>query len=371
VTAETLLRTPLYQEHVAAGAKIVPFAGFEMPVQYPTGITVEHTAVRSAGGLFDVSHMGEFFIRGPQALDLVQYVTSNDASTLVPGQAQYSTLLRENGTVVDDLLVYRLTDGFMLVVNGANRQKDFDWISRFVPRFEATLEDRSDEIALIALQGPVAAEVLAPLVSGVELDAIRYYHFADASVEGVPVMLSRTGYTGEDGFEIYLPNEHAVGIWRAILEAGRERGVVPAGLGARDSLRLEMGYPLYGNELDDTRTPYDAGLGWIVKLDKGETVASEALRQRRAEGTREKLVGFVLLERGFPRHGYPISQEGQETGVVTSGTLSPTLGKGIGLGYLPADSAKTGGQIGIVVRGQPISAEIVRPPFHKAGSIRG
>jgi len=368
--AESLFRTPLHDEHAAAGARLIPFAGFEMPVQYPTGTTAEHAAVRNVAGLFDVSHMGEFFVDGPQALDLVQFVTSNDASALVPGQAQYSMLLRENGTIVDDLLVYRLDEGFMLVVNAANRHKDFDWIARFASRYDATLVDRSDEMALIAFQGPAAAAILAPLVSGVDPDSIAYYHFARAKIAGTEVTLSRTGYTGEDGFEIFLPNEAAVGVWRAILEAGGAQGVVPVGLGARDSLRLEMGYPLYGNDLDDTRSPFEAGLGWVVKLDKGECIASEALRRRKEEGIGEKLVGFVLLERGFPRHGYALARDGVAVGEVTSGTLSPTLGKGIGLGYVSADAAKVGAAIQVVIRGQPLAAEIVRLPFHKSGSIR-
>ncbi len=369
-SANGLRRTPLFEEHLGAGAKLVSFAGFEMPIQYPTGITAEHAAVRAAAGLFDVSHMGEFFVNGSGALDLVQFVTSNDASDIEPGQARYSMLLREDGTIVDDLLVYRTGDGYMLVVNAANRHKDFEWISRFAPRFDATLVDRSDEMALIAFQGPIASEILAPLVTGVALDSIGYYHFAEGTVAGVDVTLSRTGYTGEDGFEIFLPNEDAVTVWRAILGAGAERGVVPVGLGARDSLRLEMGYPLYGNDIDDTRNPYEAGLGWVVKLDKGEFIASESLRRSREEGVGEKLVGFTLLERGFPRPGYAIEREGVRVGEVTSGILSPTLGRGVGLGYVAVDAAKAGTPVNVVIRGQPVAAEIVRPPFHKTGSIR-
>ncbi len=371
MTVEGLPRTPLYQEHLAAGAKMVPFAGYEMPIHYPAGITAEHAAVRNAAGLFDVSHMGEFFIRGPQALDLVQFVTSNDAATLVPGQAQYSLLLREDGAILDDLLVYRLHDGgYMLVVNAANRGKDFDWISTHAPRFDAEFVDRSDELALIAFQGPRAAEVMASLTPGVDLDSIGYYRFAEHEVAGCPGTLSRTGYTGEDGFEIMVGEGDGPRVWRSILDAGRDVGVLPIGLGARDSLRLEMGYALYGSDLDEEHTPFEAGLGWIVKLDKGEFIASDALRRQREAGPRERLVGFRLLERGFPRHGYDIARDGRTVGSVTSGTLSPTLGAGIGLGYVEVAAAAPGTHVDIVIRGQPIAASIVRPPFHTAGSIR-
>ncbi|MEX0912317.1 MAG: glycine cleavage system aminomethyltransferase GcvT [Gemmatimonadota bacterium] len=299
---EALRKTPLHGEHATADAKLVPFAGFEMPVQYPTGITVEHNAVRTVAGIFDVSHMGEFEVRGPEALDLVQYVTTNDASKLDVGQAQYSTLPREDGTLLDDLIVYRLADRFMIVVNAANRQRDLAAISRAADRFDAELSDRSDEIALLALQGPRAAEVLQPLCD-VNLETIGYYRFAQGSVADRSAIVSRTGYTGEDGFEIYLDADAAVHVWRAILAEGGDIGVVPAGLGARDSLRLEVGYALYGNDVDDTRTPYEAGLGWVTKLDKGDFVGADALRRIKDEGPAVRLVGFKLLQRGFPRPG--------------------------------------------------------------------
>lgn len=274
--------------------------------------------------------------------------------------------------MVDDLLVYRLADddGYMLVVNAANRSKDFDWISAHAPRFDAEFLDRSDEFALIAFQGPRAAEVLASLTPGADLDAIGYYRFADHAVSGRPATLSRTGYTGEDGFEILVRPDDARPIWREILDAGRDIGVLPVGLGARDSLRLEMGYPLFGSDLDDEHTPYEAGLGWIVKLDKGDFIAGEALRRLREEGPRQRLVGFRLLERGFPRAGYEMAHEGRTVGVVTSGTLSPTLGIGIGLGYVDPASAAPGTRIDIVIRGKPVGATVVRPPFHTGGSIR-
>jgi aminomethyltransferase len=370
VTGATLRRTPIYHEHLAAGAKLVPFAGFEMPIQYPAGITAEHNAVRTAAGLFDVSHMGEFEIRGPQALDLVQYLTSNDAAAIEPGQAQYSTLLRENGTLVDDLLVYRLGDGFMLVVNASNRAKDLAWIEVHAERFDASVLDRSDEIALIALQGPRAADILGPIAPGIDLDALRYYRFVEGEVAGHHGLISRTGYTGEDGFELYVAADDGAALWREIMRAGQGSGVVPVGLGARDSLRLEMGYPLYGNDLDESRTPLEASLGWVVKLDKGDSIAADALRQQKGRGVEERLIGFRLTERGFPRSGYDIISDSRVVGKVTSGTLSPSLGAGIGLGYVPLALAEPGTKLAVAIRGQPVPAEVVCTPFYTAGSIR-
>lgn len=369
-TTQEIRRTPLHSEHLAAKAKMVPFAGYEMPIQYPTGITAEHTAVRTAAGLFDASHMGEFEIRGPGALDLVQYVTTNDASALEIGQAQYATLPREDGTLLDDLIVYKLADEhYMLVVNASNRQKDFDWILRFTPRFDASLLDRSDEIALLALQGPLSQTVLSRLTD-LDLDSIGYYRFARGKVNGAEAIVSRTGYTGEDGFELYVANAEAASLWRAILQAGSGEGVIPAGLGARDTLRLEMGYALYGNDLDETRTPFEAGLAWVTRLNKGPFTALDALRELKLKGVSRKLVGFRLLERGFPRAGYEIASDGHVIGQVTSGTLSPTLGIGIGMGYVDAAAASIGSRIEIVIRGQGVPAEIVKPPFYTGGSIR-
>ena len=369
-TKAEVRRTPLYEEHMAAKAKLVPFAGYEMPIQYASGITAEHTAVRSGAGLFDASHMGEFDIRGPGALDLVQYVTTNDASTLEVGQAQYSILPDENGALLDDLIVYKLADQhYMLVVNASNRAKGFEWISRFTPRFEASLTDRSDEISLLALQGPAAQMVLSRLTE-MPLEEIGYYRFEQGAVNGVEALVSRTGYTGEDGFELYISNEAAAPLWRAILEAGAPEGTIPAGLGARDSLRLEMGYPLYGNDLDETRNPFEAGLAWITKLNKGPFTAFEALRDVKVRGVSEKLVGFRLLERGFPRSGYDIARDGQVVGRVTSGTLSPSLGVGIGMGYVATAVAAAGTPIDIMIRGQAVPAEIVKPPFYTDGSLR-
>ncbi len=365
----TLLRTPLHGEHLALGAKMVPFAGYEMPVQYPTGITAEHHAVRNGAGLFDVSHMGEFEVRGERALEFVQHVSTNDASRLEVGQAQYSTLLNHEGRLLDDLLVYRYPGHYMLVVNGSNKDKDFAWVSQFAPQFGVELVDRTEEIALLALQGPKAQAILARL-TGADLESIRYYRFAEGTVAGAAATLSRTGYTGEDGFELYVDAADAPALWRRILEEGAAEGVLPAGLGCRDSLRLEMGYALYGNDLDEGRTPLEAGLGWVVKLDKGEFVGRDALRRQKEEGVKRRLVGFVLRERGFPRHGYPVSVGGEEAGEVTSGVLSPTVGKGIGMAYVPAEAAKPGTEIGIVIRGQAVPAEVVRPPFHTGGTVR-
>jgi len=369
----TLLRTPLHAEHVALGAKMVPFAGYEMPVQYPTGITAEHNAVRTAAGLFDVSHMGEFLVRGERALEFVQHVSSNDASRLEPGQAQYSTLLDDDGKLLDDLLVYRFPNHYMLVVNGANKDKDWAWVSRYADRFGVELTDRTEDIALLALQGPRAQAILAKL-TGYDLDSIGYYRFGwgpmSGPLEGVTATYSRTGYTGEDGFELYLDAPDAPRVWRALLEAGAPEGILPAGLGCRDSLRLEMGYALYGNDLDEQTSPLEAGLGWVVKLDKGDFVGRDALLRQKEAGIGRRLVGFVLRERGFPRHGYPVSVGGETVGVVTSGVSSPTLGQGIGMAYVPAASAKPGSEIGIVIRDRVVPAEVVRPPFHKGGSVR-
>jgi aminomethyltransferase len=364
-----LSRTPLHAEHVALGAKIVPFAGYEMPVQYPAGITAEHQAVRTAAGLFDVSHMGEFMVRGARAEEFVQYVTTNDVTRVEVGQAQYSTLCNEEGKLLDDLLVYRFEDHWMLVVNGSNRVKDWEWVSRYAGRFGVELEDRTDDIALLALQGPRAQEILARLTDH-DLDSIRYYRFAEGVVDGVGMIISRTGYTGEDGFELYVPAEHAAALWRRLLEVGAGDGLIATGLGCRDSLRLEMGYALYGNDLDEERTPLEAGLAWVTKLDKGDFVGRDALARQKEEGVKVRLAGFRLKERGFPRHGYGVAVDGATVGEVTSGVLSPSLGQGVGLAYLPVASAKQGTEIGIVIRDRAIPAEVVRPPFYTEGTVR-
>jgi aminomethyltransferase len=363
--AAPLRRTPFHDIHVALGAKIVPFAGYEMPVQYPAGITAEHKAVREACGLFDVSHMGEFLVRGPGAVDFVNYVTTNDVAKLAVGQVHYSGILNDRGTFEDDCLVYREADRILMVVNASNAAKDFAHISRHLGRFDCTLEDISDQIALLALQGPKAAAILQPLTD-VALGGIGYYHFARGTVAGVAdVYVSRTGYTGEDGFELYFPNAHAATIWQALMAGGQ---VAPAGLGCRDSLRLEMGMALYGNDIDDTVTPLEAGLAWIVKLQKGDFVGRDALLEQKEAGLTRRLVGFTFADRAIPRHGYPVYCGGAASGVVCSGTMSPSLGIPIGTCYLPTGSTAVGTTFEVEIRGKRVTATVVKPPFYTQGS---
>jgi aminomethyltransferase len=369
VTDQALKQTPLNDEHVALGGRMVPFAGYSMPVQYPTGIVREHQAVRTAAGLFDVSHMGEFEIRGPQALDLVQHLLTNDASRLEVGQAQYTVLTSTDGTALDDCILYRFEDHYMVVVNAGNLQKDRAWFERAAGGFEVEFADRSESIGLLALQGPKAEAILGRLTDH-DLGGLRFYHFGEGRVSGVESIISRTGYTGEDGFELYVPAVDAPRLWRDLLEAGADDGLIPAGLGARDSLRLEVGYILYGNDLDERRTPLEAGLGWVVKLDKGDFVGRDALLRQKEEGLREKLAGFVLEEKGFPRHGYEIRFQGEPAGEVTSGILSHSTGKGIGLGYLPVEATKPDTEIEVVIRDRPFAARVTRPPFYTEGSLR-
>jgi aminomethyltransferase len=358
-------RTPLYDVHAALGAKIVPFAGFEMPVQYPTGITAEHKAVREKAGLFDVSHMGEFMIRGPQAVGFANYITTNDVAALKPGDAQYSTILREDGTIVDDCLIYRSDDRVIMVVNGSNIDKDFAHISRFLSKFpEASLENISDDVALLALQGPEAARILQQHTD-TDLSLIKYYEHRFGKVAGVDTHISRTGYTGEDGFELYFDAGNAEKVWKALTASGE---VTPAGLGARDSLRLEMGMALYGNDLDDTTTPLEASLGWLVKMKKGDFVGRDALATQKEQGLKRKLVGFTTSERSFPRHGYPVFAKGKASGEVRSGTMSPTLGIPIGTAYVPVESAAEGSPLEIEIRGKRIPAVVQKMPFYKDGS---
>jgi len=344
---------------------MVPFAGFEMPVQYPTGITAEHKAVREKAGVFDVSHMGEFIVRGPQAVEFVNFVTTNDVASLKPGQAQYSTILREDGTIVDDCLVYRSDNRVLMVVNGSNVEKDFAHISQYVGKFDVTLEDISDDIALLALQGPQAQRILQQHTD-TDLSQIKYYEHQMGTVAGVErVYISRTGYTGEDGFELYFPAEHGPEMWNALTKSGE---VTPAGLGSRDSLRLEMGMALYGNDIDDTTTPLEAGLSWLVKFKKGDFVGRDALLKQKEQGVPRKLVGFTTSERSFPRHGYPVFVNGAPSGEVRSGTISPTLGIPIGTAYVPPASASEGSTLEIEIRGKRIPATVVKMPFYKNGS---
>jgi aminomethyltransferase len=366
---EVLKRTPLYEDHVAAGGKMVPFAGFEMPVQYPTGITAEHKAVREAVGLFDVSHMGEFVVRGRQALDLVQRISVNDAAKLEVGQAQYSAMCTETGGVVDDLLIYRFPDRYMLVVNAGNLDKDWAWVQSHAEAFDVDVQDVSEQTGLLAVQGPRARETLRSVAS-IDLDSVRYYRFAEGTVAGIPTVISGTGYTGEDGFELYLDASDVAVVWRAVLEAGRPAGIVPAGLGARDSLRLEMGYALYGHELDDAHTPLESGLGWVTKLDKPDFVGRDALVAQKSAGVARRLVGLVATERGFPRSGYPVVAGGESVGVVTSGTMSPSLGVGIAMGFVPSELSTKGTALEIDARGRPIAAVVSSTPFYTKGSIQ-
>ncbi len=364
-----LRKTPLHDEHASLGAKLVPFAGFAMPVQYPTGIQEEHRAVRRAAGLFDVSHMGEFRVRGPWALELVSRTTTNDPSALSVGQAQYSVMCLPDGGIVDDLIVYRLAEeDFRLVVNAANIEKDWRHLTGHAEGLEAELEDESEGVALLALQGPRAEEILAPLTR-LDLPEIGFYRFREGEVAGVTGLVSRTGYTGEDGFELYLPAADAAGVWRRLLESGEDAGLRPVGLGARDTLRLEMGYALYGNDIDERTTPLEAGLGWLVKLDKGDFVGREALLRQKEDGPDRRLRGFRLTERGFPRAGYELRYRGEPSGTVRSGTVSPSLGYGIGTAYLPP-GAEPGDPLAVVIRDREVAAEVARTPFYREGSLK-
>jgi aminomethyltransferase len=364
--SDVLKHTPLNDQHIALGGKMVPFAGYSMPVQYPSGITAEHRAVRNACGLFDVSHMGEFMVRGPGALDLVQRISVNDAATIEIGQAQYSAMCLESGCVIDDLIIYRFEDRYMLVVNASNMEKDWAWVHRHAADFDVEIEDVSDQTALLALQGPNAREVLRPLAD-LDVDTVKYYRFREGTVAGVPAVISGTGYTGEDGFELYVPADRAAELWAALLDAGSEQGLIPAGLGSRDSLRLEVGYALYGNDLDEEHTTLESGLGWVTKLDKGDFVGREALAAQKASGVTRRLVGLRLTGKGFPRPGYSVVSEGAVVGNVTSGTVSPTLGFGVALGYVPVELSKAGTIVQIDARGRLIDAVVQRPPFYTDG----
>jgi aminomethyltransferase len=358
-----LKRTPLHGQHVAAGAKMVPFGGWDMPVQY-SGILSEHRAVRTAAGLFDVSHMGEVEFRGRGALQALQRLTCNDAARLRVGQVQYSALMTERGTFVDDLTVYRLADdAFMVTLNASNRDKDVAWIRAHLSG-DAEVRDISDETALIAIQGPKAPAILQKLLA-LDLPSIPYYWFRTGSILGHPATISRTGYTGEDGFEVYLANEAAVPVWQALMQAGKPDGLLPAGLGARDTLRLEAKMALYGNDIDEEHTVLEADLGWIVKLDKGEFIGRDVLARQKADGIRRKLVGFEMVGRGIARSHYPIVKAGRQIGQVTSGAPSPTLGRHIGLGYVAIEHAAVGTELEVVVREQPVSARLVATPFYK------
>jgi len=354
--------TALTHKHIELGAKIVPFAGYDMPVQYE-GVNVEHEIVRTGVGVFDVSHMGEFLLKGEKALDLIQKVTSNDASKLYDGRAQYSCLPNNEGGIVDDLLVYRISEvEYLLVVNASNIKKDWDWISSH-NTFGVEMVDISDTMSLLAVQGPKATETLQKLTD-VNLSEVKYYHFTKGQFAGVDnVILSATGYTGSGGFELYVPNDVAEKVWDAVFEAGAEFEIKPIGLAARDTLRLEMGFCLYGNDISDTTSPLEAGLGWITKFTK-DFVNSDNLKAEKEAGIKRKLVGFELLERGIPRHDYIIvDKNDNEIGVVTSGTMAPSLKKPIGMGYVLKEFATEGSEIFIKVRKKSIPAKVVKFPF--------
>lgn len=360
----TLQNTALSAKHISLGAKMVPFAGYNMPVSY-TGLNEEHAIVRTGVGVFDVSHMGEFILKGDRALDLIQYVTSNDAAQLYDGRVQYSCLPNGVGGIVDDLLVYRIDEKtYMLVVNASNIEKDWNWISKH-NTFGVEMKNISDRTSLLAVQGPKAMEVLQRLTD-VKLDTIPYYHFVKGKFAGEEnIVISNTGYTGSGGFEIYFDNEVANKIWDSIFTAGEAFGIKPIGLGARDTLRLEMGFCLYGNDIDDTTSPIEAGLGWVTKFNK-EFIDKKFLQDQKEKGVARKLIAFEMIDRGIPRHDYEITDAtGATIGKVTSGTQAPTLQKGIGMGYVKTEIAKLDSEIFIKVRDKLLKAKIVKLPFYK------
>lgn len=357
------MKTTSFKEiHEAAGAKMVDFAGFYMPVQY-SGIIDEHHTVRNGVGVFDVSHMGEFIVKGPNALDFLQNIVSNDISKIAPGQAQYGYLPNENGGIVDDLLVYHLEDGnYMCVVNAGNIDKDWAWFQKHNTQ-GVELHNISDDTSLLAVQGPKAAEALQSLTD-IDLSSIPYYRFKRGTFAGVDnVIISATGYTGSGGFELYFHKDHSAAIWQKIFEAGAPQGIKPIGLGARDTLRLEKGFCLYGNDIDDTTSPIEAGLGWVTSLKK-DFIAKDKIQSVKEKGAEKKLVGFVMIDRGIPRHDYEIADaEGAIIGRVTSGTQAPSLNQGIGLGYVKAEHAAIGSEIYIPLRGKLLKAQVVKTPF--------
>jgi len=356
-------RTALYAVHKAAGARMTEFGGWEMPIEY-AGITQEHLAVRTRAGLFDVSHMGEITVRGPKALALLQYVTCNDVARLSDRQAQYSALMYPQGSAVDDCVIHRLGENdYFICVNAANTDNDYKWLVEH-NSVGAEVENVSSQYSQLALQGPRAAEILSK-VTRIDLTSIRYYWFSPAECCGVKGLLARTGYTGEDGFEFYFAPEHSVHVWNALLEAGKNEGLQPAGLGARNTLRLEAGYPLYGHELDEDTTLLEAGLGWICKLDKGEFLGRDVLVRQRTEGLRKKLVGFEMVDPGIARDGYPVWIGEEEVGRVTSGSPAPFLKKNIGLAYVPPATAQPGREILIQIRQRKARAVQVPLPFYK------
>ena len=372
-TATPLRETALVRKHQALGARLIPFAGWLMPVQY-SGIMDEHRTVRTAAGLFDLGHMGQVRVTGPDALSYLQLVTSNDVSALAPGDAQYSLLPNEQGGVIDDIIVYRMPDepGYFVVVNAANRDKDVGWLREQRaqrPELDVNVQDVSDEFGMIAIQGPTAARIVAEL-AGTDTSGLAPFTWRRGAIAAIPVLMARTGYTGEDGFEFYVAQEHAPALWDALLEAGQAFGIAPVGLGARDTLLLEARMPLYGNELADDISPLEAGLGWAVKLDIGPFVGREAMAAIKSQGAARRTVGFQLQQRaGSARHGYRVEVEGKDVGVVTSGAHSPTLGAEIGLALVDASVAGVGKPLDIVIRGRPVSAVQVKLPFYRRRDV--
>jgi aminomethyltransferase len=360
--AAPMKKTPLYAAHRRAGAKMVEFAGWDMPVQYQ-GVIQEHLAVRGQAGLFDVSHMGEIEVRGEGALDLCQRISANDVARMKPFQAQYNLLLNENGGIVDDVIFYRLSAAiFFICVNAANTDKDFHWIERQASA-AVEVENVSAKYAQLALQGPRAKKILEPLTA-LDIGELKSFYFAFADVAGVRCLVARTGYTGEDGFELYCNADDATRLWDALLHAGAPDGLCPAGLGARDTLRLEKGYPLYGHELDDTTTPLEAGLGWVTKFSKPYFIGRDILIQQKETGVKRKLVGLEMIEPGIARSGYGLFKGGQSIGRVTSGTKSPSLGKSIALGYVASAESELGNLVDVEIRGRHVPAKVVSIPFY-------
>lgn len=359
-------KTKLNNAHHVLKGKMVDFVGWELPVQY-SGLSEEHTAVRTSGGLFDVSHMGEIFFRGPQALDAVQHLTSNNAAKLKPGKIHYSGLMTENGCFVDDLLVYKISETeYLLVVNAANLEKDFKWMKEKAGHFDVEMVNESDDYTQIAIQGPIAQELLSKFTS-TDLSPLKYYTFTTGKVNNLDAIISRTGYTGEDGFEIYFKadEEAASGLFLELAEKGKPMGIIPAGLGARDTLRLEAGMCLYGNDIDDSHSVLEANLGWVLKLKKGEFIGRDALLKQKEEGITRKLVGFELTGRGIARHGYPVLIDGKEYGTVASGTYAPFLKKAIGTAYLPIEKCEPGTEFEVGIRNKTVSAKVVGMQFYK------
>ncbi len=360
---ETPRRTPLHACHVEAGARLVEFAGWEMPVQYG-GVIEEHRAVRERAGLFDVSHMGEVRVRGGQAEAFLDSLTPNHVARLSPGRAHYSGLLNQRGTYLDDILIYRMDqEDFLVVVNAANVDKDFEWIHSHASG-DVEVTNVSEDYALLALQGPRAVEILAPLTS-TDLGALRYYRFAIGAVGGHEAIISRTGYTGEDGFELYVASQNAPALWTLLLQQGEAHGITPAGLGARDTLRLEAAMALYGHELDEDTTPWEAGLNWVVKMGKGDFIGREALARQQAEGVQRRLVGFEVTSRGIAREGHTVFAGDARVGVVTSGTFSPTFERALGMAYVSSEASEPGTEIKIEVRKRVLDAKVVETPFYR------